>query len=103
MTSSPFTVERVSLPKPLSPMQRVVVTLLGLGHTTEQIAAHLHIAHYTVRYHVAEAAKKIPGDLPRNAKVIAWARGAPLDVLDGSGLRRQVLEEVQALQRLQSV
>jgi hypothetical protein len=34
-----------------------------------------------VEYHIAHAAVKIPGDLPRTARVVAWFRGASMQVL----------------------
>ncbi len=91
-----FAVERAPLAKPLSPMQKVVVTLLGLGYTTADIAEQLHISKPTVRFHLREAALKMPGDLPREAKAVMWVRGAPLHALTGSALRREVMAEAHA-------
>lgn len=89
--------DRVPPLKPLSSMQRVVATLAALGLTHEQMRAELgNISLRTVRYHLYEAAKRIPGDLPAEAKVVAWARGATLDVLEGRTLRFEVMRDAQA-------
>lgn len=88
--------ERVPPIKPLSPMQRVVATLAALGMSHEQMRHELGgITIRAVRYHLYEAAKRIPGDLPAEAKVVAWARGATLDVLEGRTLRFEVMRDGQ--------
>jgi hypothetical protein len=55
----------------------------------------LGVSLRTVRYHLYEAAKRIPGDMPAEAKVVAWARGASLDVLEGRSLRFEVMRDGQ--------
>jgi DNA-binding NarL/FixJ family response regulator len=54
--------DRVPTTKPLSPMQTVVASLLGLGLSHEEVREELHVSLRTVRYHLNEAAKRIPGD-----------------------------------------
>jgi DNA-binding CsgD family transcriptional regulator len=82
---------RVPTVTPLSPMQRMVADLLGIGLTADSVAANLKITRAGVRYHVQSAAKKIPGDLPAQMRVIAWARGASVDVLQGATLKVEVM------------
>jgi DNA-binding NarL/FixJ family response regulator len=78
---------RVPTSPALSPAQEAVALMLGLGYTYPQIAVELGITERTVRFYAAEAAKRIPGDLPAQQKVVAWVRGAAMEVLDGSLLR----------------
>lgn len=79
--------DRAATIAPLTPMQLAVSELLGLGLTYGELAAHLKISEDMVRTHTKRAAKKLPGDLPAQAKVMVWARGATLDVLLGGMLR----------------
>lgn len=85
--------ERTATLKPVTPMQLVVATLLGVGQTHAQVAAYLKIAVGTVRDHLNTLARRIPGDLPAEAKVVAWVRGATIDVLEGRTLRYEVMVE----------
>lgn len=89
-------IERVTPLRPLSPMQYAVTMLLGLGFSHDQIAAELRIARGMVRTHMRLARAKIPGDLPREAALVAWVRGAALDVLTGQALRVEMLEQSAA-------
>ncbi len=84
---------RVLPSAPLSPMQYAVTVLLGLGKSHPEIAEELHITVDTVRWHMRYAAGKIPGDLPREAKLVAWVRGASLDVLEGLTLRGEFMRD----------
>lgn len=91
--------ERAPTTKPLSPMQTVVGTLAALGLSHEEIRKELHLGSLrTVRYHLNEAAKRIPGDLPAEQRVVAWMRGASLDVLEGKTLRFEVMRDGRAAQ-----
>lgn len=76
---------------PLSTMQLVVAELLGLGLPAEDVAAELRITIEGVRHHVKRAAAKIPSDLPAQQRVVAWARGASADVLQGATLKVEVM------------
>jgi ATP/maltotriose-dependent transcriptional regulator MalT len=87
--------DRVPTTKPLSPMQTVVASLLGLGLSHEEVREELHVSLRTVRYHLNEAAKRIPGDLPAESRVVAWVRGASIDVLEGRTLRFEVMRDGQ--------
>ena len=82
--------ERAPLLAPLSAMQEIVVDLLGIGFTYTELAAQLEISEEVVREHAKRAAKKIASDLPTQARVVAWARGASQDVLQGLTLRYEV-------------
>lgn len=86
--------ERAPTLKPLSPMQTVVTMLAALGLSHEEIRAELKLGSLrTVRYHLNEAAARIPGDLPAEARVVAWARGATIDVLEGRTLRFEIMRD----------
>lgn len=85
--------ERVTPTKPLTRMQYAVTLLLGLGYTHAEIAAELHIQRTMVRAHMRAAVKRIPGDLPREMKLVAWVRGATLDVLEGRTLRYEFMRD----------
>lgn len=85
--------DRVTPLKPLSPMQYAVACLLGIGQSFDEIAAALHIKRGMVRSHIREANRKLPGDLPAKAKLVAWVRGASLDVLEGTTLRAEFLRD----------
>lgn len=85
--------ERAPTSKPVSRMQIVVATLLGLGRAHDEIATQLSININTVRWHLKELAKRIPGDLPAEARVVAWVRGATQDVLEGKTLRYEIMLE----------
>lgn len=74
-------------------MQYAVTVLLGLGLSHKEIAEQLRIKPSMVRSHMNDAAKKIPGDLPREARLVAWIRGAPLDVLEGTMLRVEFVRD----------
>jgi DNA-binding CsgD family transcriptional regulator len=85
------TVERVPTFGKLSKMQLACAMLLGLGKSYREIGEALHITESTVKYYIDIAASKIPGDLPSKARVVAWVRGASLDVLEGKSLTHEVV------------
>ncbi len=62
-----------------------MVALLARDETYRLIALRLSISVATVRFHLANAARKIPGDLEVRMKIIFWSRGATLDQLTGLG------------------
>jgi DNA-binding CsgD family transcriptional regulator len=82
---------RAATSAPLSPMQLIVAELLGLGLPADDVAGELKISIEGVRHHVKRAAAKIPSDLPAQQRVIAWARGASADVLQGATLKVEVM------------
>lgn len=84
-------VERVPTYNRLSEMQFAVATLLGMGQSYKDIGTQLHIAVSTVKQHVDVAASRIPGDLPAKMRVVAWVRGASIDVLEGRSLSLEVM------------
>jgi DNA-binding CsgD family transcriptional regulator len=83
-------IPRVPLARALSMTEQVVADLVGLRMEYHEIGEALGLTKETVRDHCRNAAMKIPGDLPAQARVMAWARGATLDVLRGDTLRVQV-------------
>lgn len=81
---------RIPLHAPLTPMELRIVRLVAAQQSQDDIADALDIAPRTVEYHVANIVRKIPGNLPRAGRIMAWWRGAPLSVLEGeriSGLQ----------------
>lgn len=76
---------------PLSKMQELVCILLGVMQSYAAVGEHLSISEDMVRVHAKRAAAKIPGDMAAQAKCVAWARGATLDVLTGTALRSEVM------------
>lgn len=74
---------RVPCHPPLSRMQLTIAALLSEGWHQHELAEILVVTRRTIEYHVDEASPRIPGDLPRTAKLMAWYRGATLAVLTG--------------------
>ena len=77
-------IERVRCIPPLTKTQFKVAELLSSGLSVEAVAQRLKVGTTTVKFHVREAASRIPGDLPARFKIIAWHRGAQLQVLEGA-------------------
>ena len=87
---------------PLTARQETVARLLSDGLSLDAIAKHLGCGRSAIDFHVVEACKRIPGDLPRSARLILWWRGAGLDVLEpppGAPLRRVMAEATPAPRR----
>lgn len=61
--------EREQAELPLTSREREVVTLIALGHDTNEIAADLHISPETVRSHVRNAMSKL--DVHTRAQLVA--------------------------------
>lgn len=77
----------------LSTIQLIILSLLSNGHNyidiSERLVAEgLKVSPSTVKYHVYQAAEKIPGDLPMQMKAVVWYRGAPKEVLTGEWVRQ---------------
>jgi hypothetical protein len=87
--------ERVSPKKPLTPMQWTIATLVGINMPNADIATELHITRGMVRWHLNRIAERLPGDLPAKVRVMAWARGATIDVLEGRTLRFEFMRDAQ--------
>ncbi len=77
--------QRTPLLEKFTTMESLVVALLARGETYRMIALRLYISIATVRFHLANAARKIPGDLEVRMKILFWCRGATLDQLTGEG------------------
>lgn len=90
-TPSIIVIERVPTRAKLTAMQFACCVLAGLNRTYQEMADELLIASSTARYHIEEAARKIPGDLPALAKCGIWARGATREVLEGTALKVEVV------------
>lgn len=76
---------RVPTLLPMSRQQLAVASLMSEGWTVNAIAQMMGIGYQTVSYHANEGADRIPGDLPRSGRLIAWYRGAPLSILNRPG------------------
>lgn len=85
---------RLPLPVPLSAGQLMAVALIAAGWSQTEAARMMGIDYATLRTHIDRASVKIPGDLVRNAKLIAWYRGASAEVL---GVGQQKSTRQQAL------
>lgn len=80
-----MTDQRTPLLDKFTGTESIVVALLARGETYRLIALRLHISVATVRFHLANAARKIPGDLEMRMRIIFWCRGATIDQLTGLG------------------
>lgn len=92
---APVTKKRIPLLRKFTIMETLVVALLSRGEAYRMIALRLNISVATVRFHLANAARKIPGDLEVRMKVIFWCRGAKLDQLTGLGWEPKYRIEAQ--------
>ena len=72
---------RVACRPPLTATQIAIAKLLSDGMNPAEIAAQLAVDRRTVYFHVTQAAQRIPGDLAAAARMMAWYRGASLEVL----------------------
>ncbi len=72
---------RQPLARPFTKPQAKVVKLVGQGHSFLECAPLMAMSYRGVLNHARAAAKKIPGDLPLQAKLLAWSRGATKEVL----------------------
>lgn len=97
LTRSATEMERVPLAIPPTRAQMVVAVLIAMNRTHAEVASEMHITVSTVRFHLYALAKKIPGDLPAEQRVVAWVRGASEDVLRGTSLKLELLDQVGAL------
>jgi DNA-binding CsgD family transcriptional regulator len=57
----------------LTQREREVVQLLHDGHTMVRVAALLRISEHTVRVHVNNVARRLPGDPPALRRVLRHA------------------------------
>ena len=78
---------RVKPARPLTPTECIVVSLLAFGENCVEVAVRLGVSKRTVKFHVKNAAQKLPGDLPAQMRVITWYRGATADVLTGDPMK----------------
>jgi DNA-binding CsgD family transcriptional regulator len=75
------TVTRVPLRRPLTKMEKTVVSLIGPGYTYDQAAEALGLAPRTVRMHCENAILKIPGTVPCLTRIVLWWQGYPIAAL----------------------
>ncbi len=86
-----MTTERIAIDSPLTARQEHVAEMLSDGLSLREIADVLGVQEITVRWHLNQAAAKVPGDLPRRVRLVLWWRGASQDLLAvpaGAALRR---------------
>lgn len=84
-------VVRVVPRSPLTRAEFTVTILIALNRSYSAIARELNVKVSTVAEHAKNASRKLPGDLPSKTRIMAWARGATLDVLEGRSLRYEVM------------
>ena len=80
-----MTDQRTPLLDKFTGTESIVVALLARGETYRLIALRLSISIATVRFHLSNAAEKIPGNLEMRMRIIFWSRGATPDQLTGLG------------------
>lgn len=76
--------ERAPCIPPLTPAQMKIAELVAQEFTPKEIAEILKRKATTVEYHIVQMALRIPGTLPRLAKIRIWYQGAPLSLLLGT-------------------
>lgn len=72
---------RAPLYRPLTPREAEIVELLAEGMSRQAIAQHIGRKVRTVAQACYMASMKVPGTLRGDDKLVAWARGASVDVL----------------------
>jgi len=75
---------RALLASPLSERQLEVVRLLAEGKRHDAIARKMRCTVATVRWHIQEAATRVPGDGHASARLIYWYRGVSREQLVGT-------------------
>lgn len=56
----------------LSPRQREIIRLLARGYTRREVAEVLEISFSTVRAHIEEAGRRVPGSAPLRRRLIDY-------------------------------
>ena len=82
----PVPITRVPPLRRLTPMEQIITALLAKGLNYPQAGQVLGIKPSVAKMHCHAVAAKLPGDLPALMRVVAWWRGATLDVLTGANL-----------------
>ena len=77
--------DRALLRKQFTLTESFVVERMSDGEDYATIAKSLVMKPATVRFHAANAARKIPGNLKAQTKILFWCRGATEDQLTGEG------------------
>ena len=72
---------RASTHQPLTRREFQVAELVGRGFRISTVARVLSVKHTTALGIMTRLADKIPGDLPPRGRIMAWWRGAPIEVL----------------------
>lgn len=70
--------------RPLSARQLEIVRMLAEGKRHDAIARKMRCKVATVRWHIQEAAMRVPGDGPASSRLIYWYRGASRELLAGT-------------------
>lgn len=76
-------VSRARCQPPLTKTQLAVIKLLAAGHSHQQVADELGCSARAVKFHVEQAADRIPGKDYPTVRLIYWYRGVPGPVLAG--------------------
>lgn len=93
-------IERIPTYAPVSDMQFVVALMYSAAPPMHMnaIARELGVEHCTIKYHIQQLARKIPGDLPPAERVRAWIRGATEGVLYGDRVLVEMNARTQAIE-----
>ena len=84
--TSPLTngVERVKCIPPLTRTQLKIAELLAANLSVEDVATRLGVGATTVKFHIREAADRIPGCWPGRMRLIMWWLGCSLGQLEAT-------------------
>lgn len=85
---------RAPLRAPLTRSQAACAILLAHGHNYADIGERLGTGRAAAKFHIHAAAKKIPGDLPAQMRVVFWVRGATVEMLEGKRMDDEMHELV---------
>ncbi len=93
---------RVPLKRPLSANQMAVAAVIADGWPTKECARLMGMEYETFASTMEQISLKVPGNLQPRSRIIAWYRGATLEVLgpDVRPERQQTLKEAYAISQL---
>jgi DNA-binding NarL/FixJ family response regulator len=66
----------------LTPREREIAVLLGLGYRVRAIARELESSPRTIDTHIRNAARKLPGHAPPCRKLTIWAKEREIEELN---------------------
>lgn len=95
-------VVRVPLKRPLSANQMAIAAVIADGWPIRECARLMGAEYETFKSAMEVVALKVPGNLQARSRIMAWYRGAPIEVLgpDVQPLRQQTLKGAYAIASL---